>query len=106
MIKASADGKIEDTGPLTKKRMETIDDETSAAAIDFIDRQAKADKPFFCWFNSTRMHFRTHVRAGPPQRTPGSRHSPSMPTAWSSTTVMLASSSRSSTTSASPTTRS
>lgn len=54
---------IEDTGPLTKKRMETIDDETSAAAIDFIDRQAKGNKPFFCWFNSTRMHFRTHVRA-------------------------------------------
>ena len=53
---------IEDTGPLTKKRMETIDDETSAAALDYIDRQAKAGKPFFCWFNSTRMHFRTHVR--------------------------------------------
>jgi arylsulfatase A-like enzyme len=58
-----ADGRIEDTGPLTKKRMETIDDETSAAAIDFVQRQAKAKKPFFCWFNSTRMHFRTHVRA-------------------------------------------
>ena len=57
-----ADGKIEDTGPLTKKRMETIDDETSAAAIDFIERQAKANKPFFGWFNSTRMHVRTHVR--------------------------------------------
>jgi arylsulfatase A-like enzyme len=54
---------IEDTGPLTRKRMETIDDETSAAAIDFIERQAKAGKPFFCWFNSTRMHARTHVRA-------------------------------------------
>jgi arylsulfatase A-like enzyme len=54
---------VEDTGPLTKKRMETIDDETSAAAVDFIQRQAKAKKPFFCWFNSTRMHFRTHVRA-------------------------------------------
>jgi len=53
---------IEDTGPLTRKRMETIDDETSAAAIDFIRRQAKANQPFFCWFNSTRMHFRTHVR--------------------------------------------
>ena len=53
---------IEDTGPLTKKRMETIDDETSAAAIDFIERQAQANRPFFCWFNSTRMHFRTHVR--------------------------------------------
>lgn len=62
VIRSSADGKIEDTGPLTKKRMETIDDETSAAAIDFMDRQVKANKPFFCWFNSTRMHFRTHVK--------------------------------------------
>jgi arylsulfatase len=53
---------IEDTGPLTRKRMETIDDETSAAAIDFMQRQARANTPFFCWFNSTRMHFRTHVR--------------------------------------------
>jgi arylsulfatase A-like enzyme len=53
---------IEDTGPLTKKRMETIDDETSAAAIDFIRRQVTANTPFFCWFNSTRMHFITHVR--------------------------------------------
>ena len=54
---------IEDTGPLTRKRMETIDDETSAAAINFIERQAKAGKPFFCWMNTTRMHLRTHVRA-------------------------------------------
>jgi arylsulfatase A-like enzyme len=54
---------IEDTGALNKKRMETIDDETSAAAIDFMQRQVKANTPFFCWFNSTRMHFRTHVRA-------------------------------------------
>ena len=54
---------IEDTGPLTKKRMETIDDETSAAAIDFMKRQHDAGKPFFCWFNATRMHLRTHVRA-------------------------------------------
>lgn len=63
VLRASADGRIEDTGPLTKKRMETIDDETSAAAIDFIQRQARANTPFFCWYNSTRMHFRTHVRA-------------------------------------------
>jgi arylsulfatase len=63
VIKSSADGKIEDSGPLTRKRMETIDDETSAAAIDFMRRQARANRPFFCWFNSTRMHFRTHVRA-------------------------------------------
>ena len=54
---------IEDTGPLTRKRMETIDDETSDAAVDFIKRQAAAGTPFFCWFNSTRMHWRTHVRA-------------------------------------------
>jgi arylsulfatase A-like enzyme len=53
---------IEDTGPLTKKRMETIDDETTRAAIDFIKRQAKANKPFFCWWNATRMHLYTHVR--------------------------------------------
>jgi arylsulfatase A-like enzyme len=55
---------IEDTGALTKKRMETIDDETSAAAIDFMKRQQAASKPFFCWFNGTRMHLRTHVRTG------------------------------------------
>ncbi len=53
---------IKDTGALTKKRMETIDDETSAAAIDFMEREHAADKPFFCWYNSTRMHLRTHVR--------------------------------------------
>jgi arylsulfatase A-like enzyme len=53
---------IQDTGPLTKKRMETIDDETSNAAIDFIQRQAKANQPFFCWWNGTRMHLYTHVR--------------------------------------------
>ncbi len=53
---------IQDTGPLTKKRMETIDDETRDAAIDFIQRQAKAKQPFFCWWNGTRMHLYTHVR--------------------------------------------
>jgi arylsulfatase len=63
VLKATADGKIEDTGPLTRKRMETIDDETIAAAKDFISRQVKAGKPFFCWWNGTRMHFRTHVKA-------------------------------------------
>jgi len=61
-----ADGKggqrIEDTGPLTKKRMETVDDETCAAAQDFIDRAHKDGKPFFVWYNTTRMHLRTHVR--------------------------------------------
>jgi len=54
----------EDTGPLTRKRMETIDDETVAATKDFVTRQVKAGKPFFAWWNGTRMHFRTHVRAG------------------------------------------
>jgi len=54
--------KIEDTGFLTKKRMETVDDETIAAAKDFIKRQVKAGKPFFCWWNGTRMHFRTYVK--------------------------------------------
>jgi arylsulfatase A-like enzyme len=62
-----ADGKggqkIENTGLLTKKRMETIDDETIAAAKVFITTQAKAGKPFFVWWNGTRMHFRTHVKA-------------------------------------------
>ena len=54
---------IDDTGPLTKKRMETIDDETSAAAIDYMKRQKEAGRPFFCWWNGTRMHLRTHVKA-------------------------------------------
>ena len=54
--------KIENTGPLTKKRMQTVDDEFLAAAIDFIKRQQKARKPFFVWFNTTHMHFRTHVK--------------------------------------------
>jgi arylsulfatase len=63
VIKSSADGEIQDTGPLTKKRMETVDDETVAAALDFIQRQHQAGKPWFCWWNGTRMHFRTHVSA-------------------------------------------
>lgn len=62
VIHSYADGKIEDTGPLTKKRMETIDDDTVAASIDFMTRQVQADKPFFVWWNGTRMHFRTHVK--------------------------------------------
>ena len=62
MLRTYADGRIEDTGPLTSKRMETIDDETTAAAIDFMQRQAKAGKPFFTWMNTTRMHVFTHVR--------------------------------------------
>ena len=66
VLKCKADGKggqsIENTGPLTKKRMETIDEETLAAAKDYIQRQVKAGQPFFCWWNATRMHFRTHVK--------------------------------------------
>ena len=62
VLRASADGKIEDTGPLTKKRMETIDDETTDAAVDFMQRQVRANRPFFCWMNTTRMHLFTHVR--------------------------------------------
>ncbi len=61
VIRSTADGKVEDTGPLTKKRMETIDEEFTVAAVDFIDRQAKAGKPFFCYYNSTRMHVFTHL---------------------------------------------
>jgi arylsulfatase A-like enzyme len=55
--------RIEDTGPLTRKRMETIDDETVAAALEFMERQAKANTPMFLWWNATRMHLRTHVKA-------------------------------------------
>ena len=62
VIHSYADGRVEDTGPLTRKRMETIDDETTAAALDFIDRAHAADKPFFVWWNGTHMHFRTYVK--------------------------------------------
>ncbi|WP_411727964.1 arylsulfatase [Methyloglobulus sp.] len=62
VIHSFADGKIEDTGPLTKKRMETIDDDTAARAAKFIEKQAKADKPMFVWVNFTHMHFRTHPK--------------------------------------------
>ena len=54
--------KIEDTGALTRKRMETIDDEIIAGAKDFITRQSKSGNPFFCWVNTTHMHFRTHPK--------------------------------------------
>jgi arylsulfatase len=66
VLKSKADGRggqtIQNTGPLTKKRMETIDEETLAAAKEFIQRQVKEGKPFFVWWNATRMHFRTHVK--------------------------------------------
>ena len=62
VIHSFADGKIVDTGPLTKKRMETIDDDTAARAADFIERQYKAGKPMVVWVNFTHMHFRTHPK--------------------------------------------
>jgi arylsulfatase len=62
VIRSTADGKIEDTGPLTRKRMETVDDEVTVGALDFIDRAHEAGKPFFLWWNSTRMHVWTHLK--------------------------------------------
>ena len=62
VIKSTSDGRIQDTGPLTRKRMETVDEEFLVAALDFIDRQHRAGKPFFVWFNSTRMHIFTHLK--------------------------------------------
>ncbi|MGN6508617.1 MAG: sulfatase-like hydrolase/transferase, partial [Chitinophaga sp.] len=69
VLKSSADGKIEDTGPLNTKRMETIDEEFLAAAKKYIDEQAKQDKPFFVWFNTTRMHVWTHLKPSSVGRT-------------------------------------
>jgi arylsulfatase A-like enzyme len=63
VLKCTAGGKIENTGPLTKKRMETMDDEIVDGANDYMARQAKGGKPFFTWINTTGMHFRTHNRA-------------------------------------------
>ncbi len=63
VIHSFANGQIEDTGPLTKKRMETVDEEFLNAAVNFIERQHKSDTPFFVWFNTTHMHFRTHCKA-------------------------------------------
>ncbi len=62
VIHSFAGGKIKDTGPLTKKRMETIDEEVTEKALDFMQRAAKEDKPFFLWWNSTRMHIFTHLK--------------------------------------------
>src|SRR5579862_6523420 len=61
---ANPDGtqKIEDTGPLTTKRMETVDEEFLDASLKFIDKAVKDDKPFFVWWNSTRMHIFTHLK--------------------------------------------
>ena len=62
---ANPDGtqRIESTGPLGKKRMETIDEEITNATLDYLDKAAKSDKPFFLWWNSTRMHIHTHLKA-------------------------------------------
>ena len=62
VIHSTVDGKIEDLGPLNRKRMETIDEEFLNASMGFIDKSVKADKPFFVWFNSSRMHYYTHIR--------------------------------------------
>ena len=62
VIKSTADGTIEDTGPLTRKRMETVDEEVTAGALDFMQRARDQDKPFFLWWNSTRMHIFTHLK--------------------------------------------
>jgi arylsulfatase len=64
VIHSFAGGKITDTGPLTKKRMETIDEEVNVKAFDFMERAKKADKPFFLWWNSTKMHVFTHLKEG------------------------------------------
>jgi len=62
VIHSYADGRVEDTGPLTRKRMETIDEEVTAAALKFIDKAHAAKKPFFVWYNTTRMHIFTHLK--------------------------------------------
>jgi arylsulfatase A-like enzyme len=63
VIHSLADGKIEDTGPLNMKRMETIDEEVTARALKFMDKADKAGKPFFLWYNTTRMHVWTRLKA-------------------------------------------
>jgi arylsulfatase len=63
VIHSFAGGKITDTGPLTRKRMETVDEEATAKTLDFMERAKKANKPFFIWWNSTRMHIWTHLKA-------------------------------------------
>jgi arylsulfatase len=62
VLNCKADGTIEDTGPLTRKRMLTIDDEVLVKSKDFVARQVKAETPFFVWFNTSHMHFRTHAK--------------------------------------------
>ena len=62
VIRSSANGTIKDTGPLTRKRMETVDEETLAGGLDFMERSVKANKPFFLWWNATRMHVWTRLK--------------------------------------------
>lgn len=62
VIHSFANGKITDTGPLTKKRMETVDDEVTKEALRFIEKANEDGKPFFVWWNSTRMHIWTHLK--------------------------------------------
>ena len=62
VIHSFADGKVQDTGPLNKKRMETIDEEVLARTLAFIDKAHNASKPFFVWFNTTRMHVWTRLK--------------------------------------------
>ena len=99
-----ADGKggqrVTDTGPLTKKRMETIDEEITATALAWMEKQAKAEQPFFLWYNSTAMHFKTHLA----DKNRGKSGRTTTATGWSPTTSRSASCSPSSTNSASPTT--
>jgi arylsulfatase len=62
VIKSTADGSVEDTGPMTRKRMETADEDFTASALDFIDRAHKQGKPFFTWVAHTRMHVWTRLK--------------------------------------------
>ncbi len=93
VIKSFANGQITDTGPLTIERMKTVDEEVTKGAINFMERAVKADKPFFLWWNSTRMHIWTHLK----KESKIKRASASIPTAWWNTTVTLAKCSISST---------
>ena len=69
VIHSYSDGRTQDTGPLTRKRMETVDEEFQGAAMDFIERAHKAKKPFFVWCNSTRMHVWTRLKPSSQRRT-------------------------------------
>ena len=104
---ANGDGtqRIEDTGPLTRKRMKTCDEEFRDATIDFMQRQVEADTPFFCWFNTTHMHFRhPHPRRRPAVGPVAGN--PLITTRCATTTTSWARYSMSSTAWGSPTTRS